>query len=94
MLKNLVSKPTTCINNRTSDEKAYVVIVDEVRLLWIPGKHFYRRKSQLYDLLEESKAVVTVFDINQLLSTEQLLHLKHEANLKRKFYKIRKINEN
>lgn len=85
---NLVSKPTTFINNRTSDEKADVVIVDEAHLLWTQGKQSYRGKNQLYDLLERSKVVVAVFDINQVLSTEQfwedeqLLHLEHEANLK------------
>lgn len=85
---NLVSKPTTFINNHTADEKADVVIVDEAHLLWTQGKQSYRGKNQLYDLLERSKIVVAVFDINQVLSTEQfwedeqLLQLEHEANLK------------
>ena len=85
---NLVSKPTTFINNHTADEKADVVIVDEAHLLWTQGKQSYRGKNQLYDLLERTKIVVAVFDINQVLSTEQfwedeqLLHLEHEANLK------------
>lgn len=85
---DLVSKPTTFINNHTPDNKADVVIVDEAHLLWTQGKQSYRGKNQLYDLLERAKVVVAVFDINQILSTEQfwedeeLLQLEHGANLK------------
>lgn len=60
----LVSKPTTFINNRTADKKADVVIVDEVHLLWTQVKQSYIVKNQLYDLLEISKVVDAVFDIN------------------------------
>lgn len=88
---NLVSKPTTFINNHTPEEKADVVIVDEAHLLWTQGKQSYRGKNQLYDLMERAKVVVAVFDINQVLTTEQyweeeeLLTLEHEANLKGNF---------
>lgn len=88
---NLVSKPTTFINNHTPKEKADVVIVDEAHLLWTQGKQSYRGKNQLYDLMERAKVVVAVFDINQVLTTEQyweeeeLLTLEHEANLKGNF---------
>ncbi|MGY0401125.1 DUF2075 domain-containing protein [Carnobacterium jeotgali] len=88
---NLVSKPTTFINNHTPEEKADVVIVDEAHLLWTQGKQSYRGKNQLYDLMDRAKVVVAVFDINQVLTTEQyweeeeLLTLEHEANLKGNF---------
>ncbi|WP_407370418.1 DUF2075 domain-containing protein [Carnobacterium sp.] len=90
-MPNLVSKPTTFINNHTPKEKADVVIVDEAHLLWTQGKQSYRGKNQLYDLMERAKVVVAVFDINQVLTTEQyweeeeLLTLEHEANLKGNF---------
>lgn len=48
-----------------------VVIVDEAHLLWTQGKQSYRGKNQLYDLLDRAKVVVAVFDINQVLTTEQ-----------------------
>lgn len=91
---NLVSKPTTFINNHTPEEKVDVVIVDEAHLLWTQGKQSYRGKNQLYDLMERAKVVVAVFDINQILSTEQyweeneLLTLEHEANLKGNFIRL------
>ena len=91
---NLVSKPTTFINNHTPEEKADVVIVDEAHLLWTQGKQSYRGKNQLYDLMERAKVVVAVFDINQVLTTEQyweeeeLLTLEHEANLKGNFIRL------
>lgn len=90
----LVSKPTTFINNHTPEEKADIVIVDEAHLLWTQGKQSYRGKNQLYDLMERAKVVVAVFDINQVLSTEQyweeeeLLTLEHEANLKGNFIRL------
>ena len=91
---NLVSKPTTFINNHIPEEKADVVIVDEAHLLWTQGKQSYRGKNQLYDLMERAKVVVAVFDINQVLTTEQyweeeeLLTLEHEANLKGNFIRL------
>ncbi|MEK4948352.1 DUF2075 domain-containing protein [Carnobacterium sp. FSL W8-0810] len=91
---NLVSKPTTFINNHTPEEKADVVIVDEAHLLWTQGKQSYRGKNQLYDLMERAKVVVAVFDINQVLTTEQyweeeeLLTLEHVANLKGNFIRL------
>lgn len=66
-----VSKPTTFINNQSPDDKVDVVIVDEAHLLWTQGKQSYRGKNQLYDLLDRAKVVVAVFDINQVLTTEQ-----------------------
>ena len=67
----IVSKPTTFINNHSTDNKVDVIIVDEAHLLWTQGKQSYRGKNQLYDLLDRAKVVVAVFDINQVLTTEQ-----------------------
>ncbi|MRI82723.1 DUF2075 domain-containing protein [Aerococcaceae bacterium DSM 109653] len=67
----IVSKPTTFINNHIPEEKVDVIIVDEAHLLWTQGKQSYRGENQLYDLLERAKVVVAVFDINQVLTTEQ-----------------------
>lgn len=91
---NLVTKPTTFINNHTPEEKADVVIVDEAHLLWTQGKQSYRGSNQLYDLMKRAKVVVAVFDINQVLTTEQyweeeeLLNLEHEVNLKGNFIRL------
>ena len=69
--KNIVSKPTTFINNRSTDEPVDVVLIDEAHLLWTQGKQSYQGKNQLYDLLERARVVVVVFDINQVLNTNQ-----------------------
>ncbi|CAD2075196.1 DUF2075 domain-containing protein [Phocicoccus pinnipedialis] len=66
-----VLKPTRLINNVTSDDPLDVVIVDEAHLLWTQGKQAYRGKNQLHDLLERAKVVIAVFDVNQILTTEQ-----------------------
>lgn len=66
-----VLKPTRFINNITSDEPVDVAIVDEAHLLWTQGKQAYRGKNQLHDFLKRAKVVVAVFDVNQILTTEQ-----------------------
>lgn len=66
-----VLKPTRFINNISSDEPVDIVIVDEAHLLWTQGKQAYRGKNQLHDLLERAKVVIAVFDVNQILTTEQ-----------------------
>lgn len=78
---NLVSKPTTFINNHSPEEPVDVVIVDEAHLLWTQGKQAYRGKNQLYDLLERAKVVVAVFDPNQVLTTEQFWEAEELAKL-------------
>ncbi len=70
--KNIINKPTSFINNHSSDEKVDVVIVDEAHLLLTQGKQSYRGKNHLQDLLERAKVVVIVFDIKQILTTEQI----------------------
>jgi hypothetical protein len=66
-----VLKPTRFINNVETNEPVDVVIVDEAHLLWTQGKQAYRGKNQLHDLLERAKVVIAVFDVNQILTTEQ-----------------------
>lgn len=70
--KNIINKPTSFINNHLPDEKVDVVIVDEAHLLLTQGKQSYRGKNHLQDLLERAKVVVFVFDIKQILTTEQI----------------------
>jgi len=69
---NIVSKPTSFINNHSSNEKVDVVIVDEAHLLLTQGKQSYQGKNHLNDLLERAKVVVIVFDLKQVLTTEQI----------------------
>ncbi len=69
---DLISKPTKFINTHSPKEPVDVVIVDEAHLLWTQGKQSYQGKNQLHDLLERAKVVVAVFDVNQILTTEQL----------------------
>src|SRR5699024_8365131 len=66
-----VLKPTRFINNITNEDPVDVVIIDEAHLLWTQGKQAYRGKNQLHDLLERAKVVIAVFDVNQILTTEQ-----------------------
>lgn len=83
----LVSKPTSFIKSHSKDKPVDVVVVDEAHLLWTQGKQAYQGKNQLSDLRERAKVVVAVFDINQVLTTEQyweqeeLSMLLNEANL-------------
>lgn len=69
---NIVGKPTSFINKHSSDNKVDVVIVDEAHLLLTQGKQSYRGKNHLDDLLERAKVVVIVFDLKQVLTTEQI----------------------
>ena len=81
-----VLKPTRFINNITSDNPVDVVIVDEAHLLWTQGKQAYRGKNQLHDLLERARVVIAVFDVNQILTTEQYWE-------KEELEKIKKMSE-
>ena len=49
-----------------------MVIVDEAHLLLTQGKQSYQGKNHLDDLLARAKVVVIVFDIKQVLTTEQI----------------------
>jgi len=66
---HMVGKPTSFINNHSSDNKVDVLLVDEAHLLWTQGKQSYRGKNQLDDLLKLAKVVVIVFDPHQILTT-------------------------
>lgn len=59
-----------------------MVIVDEAHLLWTQGKQSYRGKNQLYDLLDRARVVVAVFDINQVLTTEQYWEVSELEKIK------------
>ncbi|MBO1221974.1 DUF2075 domain-containing protein [Staphylococcus nepalensis] len=72
---NIVSKPTSFINSHSSNEKVDVVIVDEAHLLLTQGKQSYQGKNHLNDLLKRAKVVVIVFDLKQVLRTEQIWEL-------------------
>lgn len=74
-MNNIVSKPTSFINSHSSNEKVDVVIVDEAHLLLTQGKQSYRGKNHLNDLLKRAKVVVIVFDLKQVLRTEQIWEL-------------------
>lgn len=66
-----VGKPTSFINSNSPDKKVDVILVDEAHLLWTQGKQSYQGKNQLIDLLDRAKVVVAVFDIDQVLNTNQ-----------------------
>ena len=85
-----VLKPTRFINNIEPAEPVDVVIIDEAHLLWTQGKQAYRGKNQLHDLLERARVVVAVFDINQILTTEQYW----EADELEKLKAMSKENDN
>ncbi len=51
-----VQKPTSFINDHSSENPVDVVIVDEAHLLWTQGKQSYKRKNQLDDLLESQSS--------------------------------------
>ncbi|AYW48400.1 ATP-dependent exonuclease [Tetragenococcus osmophilus] len=100
---DIVSNPTSFINNHDPEEKVDVVIVDEAHLLWTQGKQSYQGKNQLEDILARARVVVAVFDRNQILSREQyweekqLLQMVHEANLKDNYIELQnqlRINAN
>lgn len=85
-----VLKPTRFINNIEPSDPVDVVIIDEAHLLWTQGKQAYRGKNQLHDLLERARVVVAVFDINQILTTEQYW----EADELEKIKAMSKENDN
>ncbi|MBY7665124.1 DUF2075 domain-containing protein [Staphylococcus agnetis] len=68
----IVSKPTSFINSHSVKDPVDVIIVDEAHLLLTQGKQSYRGKNHLEDLLDRAKVVVIVFDLKQILTTEQI----------------------
>lgn len=67
----VVSKPTTFINNHSKDEPVDIAFVDEAHLLLTQGKQSYRGKNQLNDIMDRARVTVVMFDENQILTTEQ-----------------------
>lgn len=68
---NIVSKPTTFINNHSPSDPVDVVFIDEGHLLLTQGKQSYRGNNQLQDIIDRSRVTVVMFDENQILTTEQ-----------------------
>ncbi|MEE8808286.1 MAG: DNA/RNA helicase domain-containing protein [Lactimicrobium sp.] len=69
--KDIVTKPTTFINNHLGKPPVDVVFVDEAHLLWTQGKQSYRGKNQLEDLRHMAKVTVIMFDEHQTLHTQE-----------------------
>ncbi|ATH61540.1 uncharacterized protein ACUXOR_000137 [Staphylococcus pasteuri] len=86
----IVGKPTSFINKHSPDEKVDVVIVDEAHLLLTQGKQSYQGKNHLDDLLARAKVVVIVFDLKQVLTTEQIW----EADKLNEYFDVTKSKNN
>ncbi|MBL3398804.1 DUF2075 domain-containing protein [Staphylococcus pasteuri] len=86
----IVGKPTSFINTHSPDEKVDVVIVDEAHLLLTQGKQSYQGKNHLDDLLARAKVVVIVFDLKQVLTTEQIW----EADKLNEYFDVTKSKNN
>lgn len=90
----VIEKPTTFINNHSTKKPVDVVFIDEGHLLLTQGKMAYRGKNQLKDIIERAKVVVTMFDENQILTTEQyweyedLKKYRDEAEKKDNYIKL------
>lgn len=69
--KPVVYKPTVYLNRHEENDLADVILVDEAHLLWTQGKQDYQGKNQLLDIQKRAKVVVVMFDIDQILRTEQ-----------------------
>ena len=86
----VVSKPTTFINNHSKDEPADIAFVDEADLLLTQGKQSYRGKNQLNDIMDRARVTVVMFDENQILTTEQFW----EAQILEQYRNQAKLEEN
>ena len=86
----VVSKPTTFINNHSKDEPVDIAFVDEAHLLLTQGKQSYRGKNQLNDIMDRARVTVVMFDENQILTTEQFW----EAQILEQYRKQAKLEEN
>ena len=86
----VVSKPTTFINNHSKDELVDIAFVDEAHLLLTQGKQSYRGKNQLNDIMDRARVTVVMFDENQILTTEQFW----EAQILEQYRNQAKLEEN
>lgn len=87
---NVVSKPTSFINNHTEDNPVDVVFVDEAHLLLTQGKQSYQGQNQLQDIIKRSRVTVVMFDENQILTTEQFW----EAQILEQYRDLAKDSDN
>lgn len=67
----VVDNPTTFINHHSECDPVDIAFIDEAHLLLTQGRHSYRGKNQLKDIIDRSKVTVVMFDENQILTTEQ-----------------------
>lgn len=86
----VISKPTTFINNHSKDEPVDIAFVDEAHLLLTQGKQSYRGKNQLNDIMDRARVTVVMFDENQILTTEQFW----EAQILEQYRNQTKLEEN
>lgn len=86
----IVSKPTTFINNHSEDDPVDVAFVDEAHLLLTQGKQSYRGENQLKDIIDRARVTVVMFDENQILTTEQYW----EAQILEQYRKQAKLRNN
>ena len=86
----IVSKPTTFINNHSEDDPVDVAFVDEAHLLLTQGKQSYRGENQLKDIIDRARVTVVMFDENQILTTEQFW----ESQILEKYRKQAKLKNN
>ena len=82
--ENIVSKPTSFINNHRKHKKVDVSFVDEGHLLLTQGKMSYRGSNQLQDIIDRSKVTVVMFDEYQILTTEEYWEVELLENYKKK----------
>jgi len=72
----IVYSPTSFINQYTIDDPIDVAFVDEAHLLLTQGRQSYKGKNQLQDIMDRAKVTIIMFDMNQILSTEQYWEYK------------------
>lgn len=87
---DIVSKPTSFINNHSIDNPVDVAFIDEAHLLLTQGKQSYTGNNQLKDIIDRSRVVVVMFDENQILTTEQFW----EVQILEQYRKYAKQNNN
>lgn len=68
---DIVSKPTHFIISNKPEDPVDVVFVDEAHLLLTRGKQSYTGKNQLDDIIKRARVTVVMFDINQILASEE-----------------------
>ena len=67
----VVYKPTRFINMHSQEDPIDVAFIDEAHLLLTQGKQSYKGNNQLQDILDRARVTVVMFDVNQILTTEQ-----------------------